>query len=87
MNSGIKKPFLLLEALIFLILVIGGYIAAFFLIKSNKPSAGGILIFITSLLVFFCFMGYKAIRGTQLDRINKFMEKASESFSLKVKPL
>jgi hypothetical protein len=87
MNSGIKKPILIVEALIFLVLIVGGYIGAFFLIKTDHPNWGGTLIFLTSLIVFFSFMGYKAIRGTQLDRVNAYMEKHSESFSDKVKPL
>jgi Ca2+/Na+ antiporter len=72
---------------LFLLLVIGGYTAAFFLVKANHSVLGGMMIFITSLLVYFLYMGYKAVRGTQIERVTNFLEKHKESFSNKVKDI
>jgi hypothetical protein len=63
-NSGLKKSKLWIEVLLFLFVVIVGYTVAFFLVKANLTVLGGLMIFITSLFVYFVYMGYKALRGT-----------------------
>jgi Ca2+/Na+ antiporter len=84
-NSGLKKPKLWIEVLLFLFVVIVGYTVAFFLVKANLTVLGGMMIFITSLFVYFVYMGYKALQGTQIDRVTSFLNKHSEMFTTKVK--
>jgi hypothetical protein len=60
-NSGIKKPMVILELLFFFVLIIGGFLGAFFLVLANENMWGGVLIFITSIILFFAYMGFKAI--------------------------
>lgn len=86
-HSGIKKPVVIVETIIFLAVIVGGYIGAYFLIKGGYQAWGGTIIFLSSLLVFFLFMGYKAIQGTQLERITAYLSKNSNSFTEKVKGL
>lgn len=78
---------MVLEVVLFLLVVAGGYTAAYFLVKANHIELGGMMIFITGLLVYFLYMGYKAVRGTQIERVEKFFHKHSESYCNKVKGL
>lgn len=45
------------------------------------------MIFVTSLLFYFLYMGYNAIRGTQIERVTKFLDKHKEGYTKKVKDI
>ena len=69
----------------FFVLIIGGFIGAFFLVLASQNMWGGIVIFVTSIVLFFAFMGYKAIMGTQIERAEKYLIANKDSFSQKTK--
>ena len=66
-------------------LVIGGFIGAFFLVRTRENMWGGVVIFLTCIVLFFAFMGYKAIMGTQIERAEKYLADNKDSFSQKTR--
>ena len=76
---------MLVELLFFIVLIIGGFIGAFFLVLASQNMWGGVVIFVTSIVLFFAFMGYKAMMGTQIERAEKYLLENKDSFSQKTK--
>jgi hypothetical protein len=73
------------EVILFLTLVFGGFVGAFFLVSSKQEMWGGVVIFVTSIVLFFSFMGFKAINGTQIERAEKYLAINKDGFSQKTK--
>lgn len=79
-KSGVKKDSCILFSFLFFLSTVLGFTASYFLIISKQNNLGGMTIIFTALFVYFGFMFLLYFRGTQLKRVNKFIEKNGENF-------